>query len=274
MCAQLTDNSQHGSHVTMKAIALIIAGLLAAPDTVDGFLPIPSHELQKLTSRRASPITQKPKTYVASLLEASIFTQKDLPLNRPHERSIFYFYSCVGISLMLLWARKTLSQMHVESFLGLLWVGMIMAISFLEAWVKFKAPFLRKHVAVDVGRHVFCALNAAELALAASFWIGRVILAPARRVRVAFVPPAVATASLLMEVLFISPKLYFRAKHKIVDAASDEQLLEEEKAVLRKIQDEIRDKPLPPAKWHFVYVLLESAKVTSLTWFVLSTWTR
>ena len=256
----------------MKAIALIIAGLLAALDNVDGFIMSPSQKLQKPTSRRALPITPKPKTCVK--LEASIATRKDLPLNRPHERSIFYFYSCVGISLMVLWARKILSQVHVESFLGLLWVGMIMAISFLEAWVKFKAPFLRKHVAVDVGRHVFCALNAAELALATSFWIGRVVLAPARQVRMAFVLPAVATASLLMEVLFISPKLYFRAKYKIVNAASDEQLLDEEKSVLRSLQDEIRDKPLPPAKWHFAYVLLESAKVMCLTWFVLSTWTR
>jgi hypothetical protein len=127
-------------------------------------------------------------------------------------------------------------------------------------------------VAVDVGRHVFCALNAAELALAASFWIGRVVLAP--RVRSAFVLPALATLVLLLEVLLIAPKLYIRAKYTIVSAASDEHLSDKEQSALTSLRGEITDTPLPPAKWHFVYVLLESLKVTCLARFVFTTWTR
>ena len=63
----------------------------------------------------------------------------------------------------------------------------------------------------------------------------------------AFALPTLATASLLMEVLFISPKHYFHAKYKIVNANSNEQLLKEEKAVPRSLQDEIRENNcLPP----------------------------
>lgn len=36
-----------------------------------------------------------------------------------------------------------------------LWAGMILGISFLESWVKFKTPTLDKAVGLDVGRTVF-----------------------------------------------------------------------------------------------------------------------
>ena len=37
----------------------------------------------------------------------------------------------------------------------LLWAGMVAGISFLESWVKFRAPTLTKTIGVDVGRTVF-----------------------------------------------------------------------------------------------------------------------
>ncbi len=37
----------------------------------------------------------------------------------------------------------------------LLWAGMILGISFLESWVKFRAPTLTKAIGLDVGRTVF-----------------------------------------------------------------------------------------------------------------------
>ena len=44
-----------------------------------------------------------------------------------------------------------------------IWSGMVLGISFLEAPVKFMAPSLTLPVALDVGRHVFGALNLVEL---------------------------------------------------------------------------------------------------------------
>jgi hypothetical protein len=48
-------------------------------------------------------------------------------------------------------------------FLSLIWAGMILGISFLEAPVKFTAPSLTLAVGLDVGRHVFGAFNKVEL---------------------------------------------------------------------------------------------------------------
>jgi hypothetical protein len=45
----------------------------------------------------------------------------------------------------------------------LLWLGMVLAISFLEAPLKFRAPGLELHVGLAIGRIVFRALNVAEV---------------------------------------------------------------------------------------------------------------
>jgi len=47
-----------------------------------------------------------------------------------------------------------------------IWSGVVTGISFLEAWVKFRAQTLNLRVAVDVGRTVFWAKERAELVLA------------------------------------------------------------------------------------------------------------
>jgi hypothetical protein len=45
----------------------------------------------------------------------------------------------------------------------LLWLGMVLAISFLEAPLKFRAPGLELHVGLAIGRIVFRALNVVEV---------------------------------------------------------------------------------------------------------------
>jgi hypothetical protein len=47
-----------------------------------------------------------------------------------------------------------------------LWLGMVLAISFLEAPLKFRAPGLDLRVGLAIGRLVFRALNAVEIILA------------------------------------------------------------------------------------------------------------
>lgn len=42
------------------------------------------------------------------------------------------------------------------------WIGFLLAISFMEAWVKFRAESLDLPTALDVGSHVFSALNMVE----------------------------------------------------------------------------------------------------------------
>lgn len=50
---------------------------------------------------------------------------------------------------------------------GFTWLGMVLAISFLEAPLKFRAPGLTVAVGLGIGRIVFRALNTVELVLAA-----------------------------------------------------------------------------------------------------------
>ncbi|WP_461631034.1 hypothetical protein [Labilibaculum euxinus] len=46
--------------------------------------------------------------------------------------------------------------------LSFVWVGFLLAISFMEAWVKFRAVSLDLPIGLDVGVHVFGALNMIE----------------------------------------------------------------------------------------------------------------
>ena len=55
--------------------------------------------------------------------------------------------------------KKLVNYGFVVSFI---WVGFILSISFMEAWVKFRAESLDLPTALDVGRHVFGALNGVE----------------------------------------------------------------------------------------------------------------
>jgi hypothetical protein len=57
------------------------------------------------------------------------------------------------------WKLSTPVRNHWLLCLSMIWFGMILAISFMESWVKFKAQSLPKHIGVDVGRTVFWALN-------------------------------------------------------------------------------------------------------------------
>ena len=59
---------------------------------------------------------------------------------------------------------KIIKYGFVVSFV---WAGFILAISFMEAWVKFRAESLEFTVGLDVGQHVFGALNMVERFLAA-----------------------------------------------------------------------------------------------------------
>ena len=45
------------------------------------------------------------------------------------------------------------------------WLGMVVAISFIEAPLKFRAPGVTLPIGLGIGRLVFRALNGAELAL-------------------------------------------------------------------------------------------------------------
>lgn len=181
-----------------------------------------------------------------------------LPLQRRHERVLCAFYLLAGLALSRSLRGDTLLA---QSTIALVWMTFSLAISFMEAWVKFKAPLLRKYVAVDVGRHVFAAQHAVELGLATSFWISasRGVTTPA-----VYTPAIVSTSGYLVLAFFVGPLLYFRAKYKMVNEALSEHLTTDEKEKLDDIAKEIDGKPLPDARWHVIYVFLDAIKVVGL----------
>ena len=50
---------------------------------------------------------------------------------------------------------------------ALFWMGAVCAISFLEAWLKFRAPGVSLSIGLGIGRLVFSVLNKVEWILAA-----------------------------------------------------------------------------------------------------------
>ncbi|PKR81117.1 hypothetical protein CW751_05915 [Brumimicrobium salinarum] len=56
-----------------------------------------------------------------------------------------------------------------------LWVGFVCAISFMEAWLKFRAPGVSLEIGLGIGQLVFSALNKVEWTLAAVILINLLI---------------------------------------------------------------------------------------------------
>jgi len=117
------------------------------------------------------------------------------------------------------------------------WLGMVLAISFLEAPLKFRAPGVTIPIGLGIGRLVFRALNLVEAVLAVVVVAAVAAGDPPGRV---VGPVAAAAALLLAQLLVVRPRLNRR---------SDRVLAGED---------------LPRSRDHVYYVALEAAKVAAL----------
>ncbi|MGW2464265.1 hypothetical protein ACWC2M_35585 [Streptomyces sp. NPDC001761] len=117
------------------------------------------------------------------------------------------------------------------------WLGMVLAISFLEAPLKFRAPGVTIPVGLGIGRLVFRALNAVETVLAAVVVL-TVALGDAPAAVISLT--AAVAALLLAQLAFVRPRLNRR---------SDRVLAGEE---------------LPRSRSHLWYVALEVLKAGGL----------
>lgn len=121
--------------------------------------------------------------------------------------------------------------------LTFIWLGMVLAISFLEAPLKFRAPDVTLQIGLGIGRLVFRALNTVEVAFA--LVIGAIVVSGPSRggIEVAI---AVAVAALAIQLGAVRPALTRRADKVL--AGSDE----------------------PRSRAHYAYVALEAVKVIGL----------
>lgn len=119
----------------------------------------------------------------------------------------------------------------------MVWLGMVLAISFLEAPLKFRAPGITLALGLGIGRLVFRALNTVEAVLAVVLVASGLILGlPATT----WVWLLVAVGLLAAQILLVRP---------ILTRRSDRVLAGED---------------LPRSHAHFWYIGLEVAKVVAL----------
>ncbi len=117
------------------------------------------------------------------------------------------------------------------------WLGMVLAISFLEAPLKFRAPGVTLQVGLGIGRLVFKALNAAEAVLAGAVISTTIVGQPPTSV---LAPVVMAIVALVMQLAWVRPRLARRSD--VVLAGTDASR----------------------SRSHHVYVALEGLKVLAL----------
>jgi len=97
---------------------------------------------------------------------------------------------------------------RVAAAATLIWLGMVLAISFLEAPLKFRAKGLELPVGLAIGRIVFRALNIAEVIWAVVIAICLTIAGPSGPV---LVLAAVTAVVLAVQLLVVRPRLNRRS---------------------------------------------------------------
>ncbi|HWS91325.1 MAG TPA: hypothetical protein VN306_02135 [Mycobacterium sp.] len=117
------------------------------------------------------------------------------------------------------------------------WLGMVLAISFLEAPLKFRAPNVTLQIGLGIGRLVFRALNTVEVGFAIVIVAFAVANPTPARIAVAL---AVAVAALAIQLIAVRPRLTRRSDQVLAGL----------------------DAPRSPA--HYVYVGLEVVKAVAL----------
>lgn len=123
------------------------------------------------------------------------------------------------------------------------WLGMVLAISFLEAPLKFQAPGITLQLGLGIGRLVFRALNAVELAFAALV-VGVAAANPPEPGPLAAI--GVAVAMLAVQTLAVRPALRRRSDAVLAAATAPAGgMIERSRA-------------------HYVYAGLEVIKVAAL----------
>jgi hypothetical protein len=119
----------------------------------------------------------------------------------------------------------------------LIWLGMVLAISFLEAPLKFRAEGLELRVGLTIGRIVFRALNIVEVVWAVVIAVCLTIAGPSGPV---LMLAALTAVLLAVQLLAVRPRLNRRSAHVLAG----------------------QEAPRSPA--HHAYIGLETLKLAAL----------
>ncbi|CQD12155.1 transmembrane protein [Mycobacterium lentiflavum] len=129
------------------------------------------------------------------------------------------------------------TEMAVAVAVTFVWLGMVLAISFLEAPLKFRAPNVTLQIGLGIGRLVFRALNTVEVAFAIII-LAVVVDGPMPlRIGIAF---GVAIATLAIQLIAVRPRLTRRSDQVLAGLDA------------------------PRSRAHYAYVGLEVVKAVAL----------
>lgn len=120
-----------------------------------------------------------------------------------------------------------------------LWIGFVCAISFMEAWLKFKAPGITVPLGLGIGRIVFHALNKVELILALAI-LFNITIAGYGIFTVKNLWYFIPLSLLIIQTIYLLPALDARAELHL------------------------QNQPLPQSGLHFYYIAFELVKVICL----------
>ncbi len=126
-----------------------------------------------------------------------------------------------------------------------IWIGFICAISFMEAWLKFRAPGITLPLGLGIGRIVFNALNKMEWIFAVII-SANILLSKGNLQKIQKLLLLISVIFLLIQTFVFLPTLDVRAELYIQELT------------------------IPPSNLHFYYVAIEIAKVTCLNIFGIS----
>ena len=122
----------------------------------------------------------------------------------------------------------------------LLWLGMVAAISFLEAPLKFRAPGLELRVGLAIGRIVFRALNIAEVCWAVAIAVCLIIEPQSVT---STILASITGALLVIQLAAVRPRLNRRSDQVLASPPGTD---------------------VPHSGAHHVYIVLETLKVAAL----------
>jgi uncharacterized membrane protein (DUF485 family) len=120
-----------------------------------------------------------------------------------------------------------------------IWIGFVCSISFMEAWLKFRAPHVSLAVGLSIGQLVFAALNRVEWGLAGCIAV-LVFISKRRPKRENPIFFYIPVSILILQTSFLLPSLNEKAQQVMQGTVPSPSLV------------------------HFSYIFLEVVKVVSL----------
>lgn len=138
----------------------------------------------------------------------------------------------------------TTVRMPIVAICTFVWIGFVCAISFMEAWLKFRAPGITVPLGLGIGRLVFGALNKVECVFAIAILLNIFMSKEVKRAKnIYFILPVII---LIIQTSWLLPALDTRAQLHIDGAA------------------------VPPSNLHFWFVGFEVVKTVALFIFGIS----